>query len=141
LAQELVANAAEHTEGITLSGGEPLQQQQGVLSLIREVKALRPEWSVFMFTGHTPGELDNLSDFDTELMDQIDVLVAGRFVRKLRIHARWRSSSNQRVLFLTDRYAHLEHQVNQPFGLEMELHINEDGSVVKTGYAGKNFCL
>jgi anaerobic ribonucleoside-triphosphate reductase activating protein len=44
--------------GLTLSGGEPIHQISYVIELCQEVKAKCPDFSVGMFTGYTPAELN-----------------------------------------------------------------------------------
>ena len=44
-------------EGITISGGEPLQQAPALTNLLREVRAQTP-LSVILFTGYTLAEIE-----------------------------------------------------------------------------------
>ena len=49
---ECLAAMADHLEGITVSGGEPLQQPRALLALLKRVRAETP-LSIIVFTGYT----------------------------------------------------------------------------------------
>jgi pyruvate-formate lyase-activating enzyme len=51
------ASRLEPLEGPTFSGGEPMQQAEGLLKLMREIRRTAPTVSLGMFTGYTEGEL------------------------------------------------------------------------------------
>ena len=86
--------------GITLSGGEPFCQAEACCELAKAAKKLG--LNVWAYTGYTFEQL--ISGFDAHpewkaLMEQVDVLVDGRFEQSLRtLECPWRGSSNQRLL-------------------------------------------
>ncbi len=86
--------------GITLSGGEPFCQAEACAELARGAK--RIGLNVWAYTGYTFEEL--AAGFEThpawkELLEQIDILVDGRFEKNLRsLECKWRGSKNQRLL-------------------------------------------
>ena len=88
--------------GVTLSGGEPLCMQNisDELHFVKRLKQERPNLNVWCYTGYTYEELKNRNDDTTnELLNNIDVLVDGRFVEsKKDPDLMFRGSSNQRVL-------------------------------------------
>ena len=93
-----------NTEGITLLGGEPLQQPDAVLELIRGVKAIG--LSVFLYTGYTRKEFDETM---AECASMSDILVCGRYIESQRNDSlRWRGSENQKIEFPTTRYQGLQ---------------------------------
>ena len=51
------ARRLEPLEGATFSGGEPMQQAEGLLELMREIRKTAPAASLGMFTGYTESEL------------------------------------------------------------------------------------
>ncbi len=57
LAYQIIRDAAPGTEGLTISGGEPMHQAVSVYSLMCSIKARRPNWSIGMFTGYALSEL------------------------------------------------------------------------------------
>src|SRR6266849_4471929 len=51
--QVAVAHRTQFTEGITCSGGEPMQQALDLLGLLRLLQRARPELSIGMYSGYT----------------------------------------------------------------------------------------
>ena len=86
--------------GITLTGGEPMEQPKAMLVLAREVHALGG--NVWCYTGYTLEELRAKKDSAiNNLLKEIDVLVDGPFILDLRdLNLQWRGSSNQRIIDL-----------------------------------------
>lgn len=89
--------------GLTLLGGEPFEPEnrEGILSLLRRVKAELPEKSIWAFSGYL-FDRDILSGRlgDTrEYLSCLDVLVDGPFVEsKKNLTLRFRGSENQRLI-------------------------------------------
>lgn len=82
---------------VTFSGGDPMFQAQGFTALAREIKAASQK-TIWCYTGFTFE--DCLSDpVRRGLLEEVDVLVDGRFERSLRDETlRFRGSSNQRII-------------------------------------------
>ena len=117
-------------EGVTLLGGEPFEQAGPLGELARTARALG--LSVIAFTGYTIEELQAREDPSTnELLGHIDLLIDGPYQEALRDFSRpWAGSSNQRFLFLSDRYGEedLAREANH-----VEMRIGKDGTVVING--------
>ena len=102
--QEIIDRIMENSilKGITISGGEPLCQENipEVLDFIKEVKAKRPNFNVWCYTGYTLEQLKERNDETTNnCLNEIDVLVDGRFVEaKKDPTLRFRGSANQRII-------------------------------------------
>jgi len=114
-------------EGITLLGGEPLQQPQACLELIQGCKEIG--LSVFIYTGYEPSEFDEVMQ---SCFDLCDIAVTGRYIQELRdTTLRWRGSRNQQVHFISDLYddSVLKEQT------EVECHILPSGEIRMVGYA------
>ncbi|RKJ06403.1 anaerobic ribonucleoside-triphosphate reductase activating protein [bacterium D16-54] len=96
----------EYIEGLTLLGGEPLEpvNQEGLLPLIKEVRARFPEKTIWCFTGYdfekdVLGNMFPSSSVTQELVPLFDVIVDGRFVEEKRnLRLKFRGSENQRIL-------------------------------------------
>ena len=119
--------ALKDIEGITLLGGEPLQQAKASLELIKGAKSLG--LSVFLYTGYEPSEFDEtmLACFNLS-----DIAVTGRYVQELRdTGLRWRGSQNQQVHFISDVFDEtvLTEQT------EVEFHVLPTGEIQIVGYA------
>ncbi len=95
-------------EGVTFLGGEPFSQ---ALALARLARRCRAEGlSVMVFSGYSLERLRHGAHPGwTELLDATDLLVDGPYLRERHTTTRrWIGSDNQRVHFLTRRYAELE---------------------------------
>ena len=116
-------------EGITLLGGEPLQQAQQVEQLMMGCKKLG--LTVFLYTGYEVHELDERMKGCVNLAD---IVVMGRFVQALRnTNLRWRGSENQRLLVKNSKYKYMEITEQN----EVEIHLDTTGDVVAVGYGNK----
>ena len=85
-----------YTSGITFSGGDPLYpgNRMEVTGLAKEIREKFPEKTIWMYTGFVWESIDGL-----EVMDYVDVLVDGEFVKEEadpQLH--WKGSANQRVI-------------------------------------------
>ena len=93
-----------YIQGITLLGGEPFEpeNQRGLLPLVKKIKEMYPEKTIWAFSGNTWDELTSGHahyEVTDELLSYIDVLVDGPFIQELYdISLRFRGSRNQRLL-------------------------------------------
>lgn len=93
---EIVAEVEREGFNVTLSGGDPLFQIDGVVALCRELK--ERGYNVWCFTGYTY-EAVCASPRLARVLDFIDVLVDGPFVESERdLSLRFRGSRNQRLV-------------------------------------------
>lgn len=86
----------DYISGITLSGGDPLYfgNRTDVGKLVKEIKNVFPEKTVWMYTGFV---WETVSELD--IMKYVDVLVDGEFVAAQKdTQLYWRGSANQRVI-------------------------------------------
>ena len=124
---ELVAEArAARVEGITLSGGEPLQQPEAALALLRAARAAG--LTTLVFSGYTIDEI-RAQPLGPAVLAELDVLVDGRYVSTDRHATGLRGSANQRIHCLTSRYS-IEDVESTPVA---EVRIAPDGTAVLTG--------
>jgi anaerobic ribonucleoside-triphosphate reductase activating protein len=120
--------ALEQTiEGLTISGGEPLQQPAPLLALLQRVRQ-ESRLSVLLFTGFTWPEVQR-RPAAMALLAGVDVLLAGRYEAARRLARNLRGSANKTVHFLTGRYSPEDLQAVPP----AEVIIAPDGQVVITG--------
>lgn len=89
-----------YISGITLSGGDPLHENnlQDVLNLINKIRLLLPQKTIWLYTGFTFKQcLEH--PIRKEIVSKCDILVDGRYIDELRdITLKWRGSSNQKVI-------------------------------------------
>ena len=82
--------------GFSILGGEPLDQDERMLELIKKIKERYPDKTIWMWTGHT---YEDLTDKQMEIVKLIDVLVDGPFIISQRCPGkRFRGSMNQRII-------------------------------------------
>lgn len=88
-------------DGLTISGGEPLQQPAAVASLVAGFRKLPRvgDGDVLLYSGYSASVIRTRFPF---VWDAVDVLVSGPFRTKLPGDA-LRGSSNQRIDLITDR--------------------------------------
>ncbi len=91
---------APTNSGLTLLGGEPMENTEDLTALVKTVKAALPYKSVWVYSGFTYEEI--MADPKKKaLADVCDVLVDGPFVDALKDPGLYfRGSSNQRVIDL-----------------------------------------
>ena len=87
---------ATHSNGITLSGGDPLLQSEALKILLPQIKELN--LNVWLYSGDVYENLIKKAYFK-EIQQYIDVLVDGPFVESLLdLNLEFRGSSNQRLV-------------------------------------------
>jgi anaerobic ribonucleoside-triphosphate reductase activating protein len=112
--------------GLTLSGGEPMQQPAASLGLLTAAREIG--LSTLMFSGYEKSEIEAL-DLGPQILASLDVLVDGRYRASERLGQSLRGSGNQRVHLLTARH-HLAEVEATPVA---EVRISADGNVITTG--------
>lgn len=128
VADEALADAA-HIEGVTLTGGEPLEQPAAVAAFCAEVRA-RSSLSVIVLTGFTRAEIEADPARSAAVADA-DLVVAGRYNARLRLARGLRGSSNKEYWTRTGRYT-ADDLAAVP---ELEITVADDGTVTFTGMA------
>lgn len=93
-------NSLDSEVGVTLSGGDPFVQPEACFEIAKYCHSIN--LNVWCYTGYTYEQLLKKSTDDSAIMDflkEIDVLVDGRFIYKLRsLEAKFRGSKNQRLV-------------------------------------------
>jgi anaerobic ribonucleoside-triphosphate reductase activating protein len=119
-------SATSGIEGLTLSGGEPLQQPHAAAALLAGARALG--LSTLVFSGYTRDEIEALAA-GPEVLANLDVLIDGRYRASERLGAGLRGSANQRILLLTPRYRSADVEATPV----AEVRISPSGELVFTG--------
>ena len=129
-------------EGVTFSGGEPMQQVRALVELMGEIRRVAPSASMGMFTGYTAPELDE-GQYATRpitpsaerhrlwriVRDHLDFAVMGRYDRTQPGTEPLRTSKNQELVLFSERYE--ERDFGQQF---VEVGIDQRGTAVVTGF-------
>jgi anaerobic ribonucleoside-triphosphate reductase activating protein len=134
-------------EGVTFSGGEPLQQAPALLELCKYLKRYQSRLSLGIFGGYTIKELaagrwqyrcrqDKLwhpgtADLFSQIAAHLDFGVFGRFARAQASSDKpLCGSRNQQVVFFTDRYSERDLETQS-----CEINLSLDGrAMTVTGF-------
>lgn len=124
---EVITYAGTHkNSGITLLGGEPLDQAPAVLKLIEA--AQESGLDVLLYTGY---ELHELSSVQKQCVDLADIVIHGRYIHELRsLNLLWRGSTNQEILINNKRFRDIDLTEKR----QMEVHIDSRGQTKVVGY-------
>jgi anaerobic ribonucleoside-triphosphate reductase activating protein len=127
---ELAAAAAAQAgciEGVTLTGGEPLQQPAAVAAFCREIRA-RTDLGIIVLTGYTRAEIEADPSLAAAVADA-DMVIAGRYNARLRLGTGLRGSANKQYWARTGRYT-AEDFAAVP---DLEIAVAADGSITVSG--------
>lgn len=95
----LLASAGEPRDGVTILGGEPFLQPDGLAALMRELK--KRDHHITLYSGYTIEELRARPESSVhQALALADILIDGAFVASLTSGAgEWRGSTNQRIIY------------------------------------------
>ena len=114
-------------DGITLHGGEPLDQANALVELIKKLK--QQEKTVILFTGYTFKELDKVQK---QAWLSSDIVISGRYEEKNRnIYLQFRGSTNQKVFTHKGKYKDYKIKDGQTVAI---LSFNEQGEMQSRGF-------
>jgi anaerobic ribonucleoside-triphosphate reductase activating protein len=89
-----------YIKGLTISGGDPLDNYNDVLLLVKELREVfGKSKDIWLYTGYVMEDLITLGK--DEILNYIDVLVDGEYDESQRdVSLAFRGSSNQRIIYL-----------------------------------------
>ena len=123
---EIVKNF--EVDGVTISGGDPLEQEDELLELLMLLSTMRLRKGVILFSGFTRAEISS-SPIREKCLSYIDVLIDGRYEKNLKIDFSLRGSSNQEFYSFSDKISSDELYFDQ----EIEISSLE-GDIMMTGF-------
>lgn len=91
----------KHIDGVTISGGDPLDQSAQALKelakFLSNIKKRYPEKSIWLYTGYLIEDLKNYPH--KEVIKNCDVIIDGPYIKEKRnITIPFRGSTNQRII-------------------------------------------
>ena len=93
-----IIEADPYTRGVTFTGGDPMYQPEGFAELASAIRQRTPQKDIWCYTGFTFEQLLT-NPRQRVLLEQIDVLVDGPFLREQRDETLlFRGSRNQRII-------------------------------------------
>lgn len=130
----------DEIEGVTLSGGDPLDQPLAELLQFTKLLKAESDLSVMCYTGRTMDELVEKRDpVIVEFLVHCDLLIDGRYEQNLNDGAKWRGSSNQKVWHLSSRYDHLCDTIETQSQREIEIEIGSGNELTIAGIPPQGF--
>lgn len=115
-----------NVDGVTISGGEPLDQFEAVLELTQKVF---PYLNVFLCSGYS---YEHIVKNFRAIFDSVDLLCSGPFENDKVCESQWKGSSNQIVNYFTERGEKL---LDLPV-YRKEFRINKHtGATIITGFS------
>jgi anaerobic ribonucleoside-triphosphate reductase activating protein len=127
-----IRQEGEAIEGVTISGGEPLEQPDGFVELLLAIRAIGG-LSTLVFSGYPFKEIQNMPH-GPAVLGNVDVLIAGPYNPAMHLGQRMLGSTNQTINLLTPRYtmADIERVPTS------EIVMSADGSIFVTGVSPVN---
>ena len=129
-------------DGVTFSGGEPMQQAEDLDMLLQTLRSALPRLSVGMFTGYSEEELETGRYFTRHGVDQdqrraiwrsirshLDFAVMGRYNRLQPSDAPMRTSANQVLRLFSALHTEMDFSAQT-----VEITIAADGRTRTTGF-------
>lgn len=101
LLEQIIADLKpDYVQGLTLLGGEPFLNTQVCLTVVKKVREIYGhKKDIWSWTGYTYEELLQETPDKLALLDEVDILVDGRFeLSKKNLLLQFRGSSNQRII-------------------------------------------
>jgi anaerobic ribonucleoside-triphosphate reductase activating protein len=128
---ESIERNMETIEGITLLGGEPLDQFEEVLKLFEECK--NKDLTTMLFTGYEMAEIEKKEM--SPIIELTDILITGRYDENKRtMNHQWIGSTNQEIHFLTEQYKNYS-KIDANY---VEISINDLGKINTFGFPDEN---
>jgi len=115
-------------EGVTITGGDPFEQEEELLELLILISSLSLSKGVIVFTGFTYDEIRE-NKIREKCCDYIDVLIDGRYEDHNRVTNCFKGSSNQNIIYFSSKIKEEELIMDQ----EVEVSLS-DGIISVTGF-------
>ena len=138
----LSANQETALDGVTFSGGEPMQQADALLAIVESLHLGLARLSFGLYSGYSENELksgrywcrsepppSSKRDIWQRLTRYLDFAVLGRYINSRPSTLPLRTSANQQLTLFSSRYG--EHDFEPQ---EVEIHIEAQGLVQVTGF-------
>jgi anaerobic ribonucleoside-triphosphate reductase activating protein len=103
LLAELLLDPSHERDGVSILGGEPFLQPEGLLGLVRSLRK-RGCRHILAYSGYTYERLRLMANHTSAIgvvLDEIDMLIDGPYIGALaHVAGPWTGSGNQRVIDL-----------------------------------------
>ena len=124
---ELINNF-EDLDGVTITGGDPLEQEDDLLALLFLLSGKNFKKGIIVFTGYQKEQLEQ-HPIRKKCLEYIDVLIDGVYVDELKSESDLRGSKNQQFYFFSEKIKEEE----LLFDHEIEIS-RGDSDIILTGF-------
>jgi anaerobic ribonucleoside-triphosphate reductase activating protein len=115
-------------DGVTISGGDPLEQEDELLELLMLLSTIRLSKGIILFSGFTRAEISS-NIIRESCLRYIDVLIDGRYEKNLKVDFSLRGSSNQEFYFFSNKIS------SDELVFDQEIEISSlEGDIMMTGF-------
>lgn len=90
-------------DGLTISGGEPMQQSAALKNLVQLLRREFVSLHVLVYSGYGIEELQKHGEETLAFLREIDILIDSRFDQNASNDLSWRGSDNQRLHLISER--------------------------------------
>lgn len=108
--------AIPHADGITITGGDPFYQLEQLNQVVISIKELGYD-DILIYSGYTINEIRKMGDTAVYILENIAILVDGKYMEELDNGLSFRGSVNQVIhrlnAELSERYLDAEHWERQ----------------------------
>jgi anaerobic ribonucleoside-triphosphate reductase activating protein len=138
----LCAHHERPLDGVTFSGGEPMQQADALLPLMESLRDRLPALSFGMYSGYSEPDLASggywcrsdrtrrdKQDLWQRIRGHLDFAVLGRYLARKPSALALRTTTNQKLVLFSGRYAEEDFSAQ-----EVEVHLDAQGAVQMTGF-------
>ena len=123
---ELIKNF--EVDGVTISGGDPLEQEHELLELLMLLSTIRLSKGIILFSGFTRAEISS-NIIRESCLRYIDVLIDGRYEKNLKVDFSLKGSSNQKFYFFSNKIS------SDELCFDQEIEISSlEGDIMMTGF-------
>ncbi len=131
-----IIDSVKGIQGITISGGEPLEQPDALYELLSIVKMETP-LDVILFTGYAYSSI--LQSKNTKLLKKIDLLIDEVYDETKNDNNYLRGSSNQNFIFLSEKFLPIKDELYTKHSREFEIFVQNENNIFISGVPPKNY--
>lgn len=114
---QMIEKEKENINGVTFLGGEPFLQAKQLGLIAEEVKKMG--LSLLCYTGFSYSQEIRKNKNIDNLLKYIDVLIDGAYIEEKRELKKYRGSTNQNIIFLTDLYTEKDFNVDNSYEIDI----------------------
>ena len=122
--------------GLTVSGGEPLDQAPALSLFLKEIHRARLELNVILFTGYTLADIMEGPPEPRRLLMLVDVLIDGPYKREIPAVHPMAGSGNQVIHYLSPAGRALKPEMDEMTKARYDLGLGPGGLNLLVGVGG-----